>query len=210
MTPEAIRWSNRLLRPATPYRLRFTDATSPHYNGPVMRPLVVALQLALLAAPPAKRMNDGNRWTTRNLATTSVPSFCYGNNEQNCRHYGRLYTWAAAQQACQSLGPAWRLPTDQDWRNLARQHGGVSEDSPDRGKAAYKALLAKPFQALLGGNRAPNGQFGRLNAHGFFWTATEIDQSTAWSYNFGKGGLALHRQAGIGKEDALSVRCIAK
>jgi hypothetical protein len=42
----------------------------------------------------------------------------------------------------------------------AKHYGGVSEDSDERGKAAYKALLAggsSGFSALLGGGRSDEG-----------------------------------------------------
>jgi hypothetical protein len=44
----------------------------------------------------------------------------------------------------------------------------------DGGKAAYKALLiggGSGFNALLGGGRGEGGQYARLEAHGFYWTA---------------------------------------
>jgi hypothetical protein len=48
----------------------------------------------------------------------------------------------------------------------------------------------------------------RLEAHGFYWTASEIDSANGWYYNFGQGGLALHRQNGGEKPRAFSVRCV--
>jgi uncharacterized protein (TIGR02145 family) len=158
-----------------------------------------------------KRMADRKEWTTHNLNVNTVRSYCYEGAESNCRQYGRLYTWESARRVCQSLGDGWRLPTEGDWRELAKHYGGVSEDSEDRGKAAYKALLAEGssgFNALLGGGRSDDGQYSRLEAHGFYWTETEIDAASAWSYNFGKGGQALHRQRGLEKQRAFSVRCV--
>jgi uncharacterized protein (TIGR02145 family) len=159
----------------------------------------------------SKRMADGKQWTTHNLNVNTMPSYCYEDAKLNCRRYGRLYTWESAQRACQSLGDRWHLPTDEDWRQLAKVYGGVSEDSDDKGKAAYKALLAggsSGFNAVLGGGRAEDGQYARLEAHGFYWTASEIDPANGWFYNFGKGGQALHRQSGGEKPRAFSVRCV--
>ena len=51
-------------------------------------------------------------------------------------------------------------------------------------------------------------QYARLEAHGFYWTASEIDSANGWYYNFGQGGLALHRQNGGEKPRAFSVRCV--
>jgi len=159
----------------------------------------------------SKRMDDGKQWTTHNLDVNTMPSYCYEHAELNCRRYGRLYTWESARQACQSLGDGWRLPTDDEWRQMAKRYGGVSEDSDDKGKAAYKALLAgasSGFDALLGGGRSDDGQYARLEAHGFYWTASETDPASAWYYNFGRGGQALHRQSGGEKQRSFSVRCV--
>ena len=161
----------------------------------------------------SKRMADGKQWTTRNLNVNALPSYCYEDAELNCGQYGRLYTWESARQVCQSLGDGWRLPTDGEWRQMAKHYGGVSEDSDDKGKVAYKALLAggsSGFGALLGGGRSDDGQYARLEAHGFYWTASESDSVSGWFYNFGRGGQALHRQSGGEKQRAFSVRCVRK
>ena len=159
----------------------------------------------------SKRMADRKHWTTHNLDVNTTASYCYEDTEVNCRRYGRLYTWESAQRVCQSLGNGWRLPTDDDWRNLAKHYGGVSEDSDDKGKAVYKALLAggsSRFNAVLGGGRAVDGQYARLEAHGFYWTASESDPANGVFYNFAQGGQALHRQNGGEKARAFSVRCV--
>src|SRR5262245_54479591 len=162
------------------------------------------------ATSPSKRMADGKEWTTGNLSVNASPAYCYDDAARNCRRYGRLYTWASAQQVCQSLGAGWRLPTDDEWRQLAKQYGGISSDSADEGKAAFKALLSggrSGFNAVLGGNRLA-GKYERLEAHGLYWTASDNDSATAPVYNFGKGGGALHRSPQGQKQMAISVRCV--
>ena len=109
----------------------------------------------------SKRMADGKEWTTANLNVATSSSYCYDDAEPNCRRYGRLYTWESAQRGCQSLGDGWRLPTDDEWRQLATHYGGLGNDSPDKGRAAYTALLSggtSGFNAVLGGNRSIDGQ----------------------------------------------------
>ena len=160
----------------------------------------------------SKRMADGKEWTTANLNVQASPSYCYEVAEANCRRYGRLYTWESAQRACASLGDRWRLPTDDEWRQMAKRYGGVSEDSADEGRAAFAALRSggtSSFNAVLGGIRSPDGQYSRSEAHGLYWTATDNDARSAPLYNFGEGGRALHRQpGGDNKQMAASVRCI--
>ena len=149
----------------------------------------------------SKRMADGKRWMVRNLDVEIEGSYCY---DGNCRQYGRLYTWESARRACHSLGQGWRLPTDEDWRHLAARYGDA---------AAYRTLLTggdSGFGAFLGGGRDLNGQFARLEAHGFYWTATEDGPASAVFYNFAKGKLSLFRQSEGEKPRAFSVRCVAE
>ena len=159
----------------------------------------------------SKRLPGGKEWTTENLNVVTPSSYCYGDSEANCRRYGRLYTWEAARQGCQSLGDGWRLPTGDDWRQLAKQFGGMFDDSDDKGHSAFTALLtggSSRLNAVLGGGRSENGEYRRLEAHGFYWTATDGEPGTAWYYNFGKGSQALYRQTDGDKRSAFAVRCV--
>jgi uncharacterized protein (TIGR02145 family) len=159
----------------------------------------------------SKRMADGKEWTTANLNVTTPSSYCYDDAEANCGRYGRLYTWESAQRGCQALGDGWRLPTDDEWRQLAEHYGGLLNDSPDKGKATYTALMSggtSGFNAVFGGNRSVAGQYERLEAHGIYWTASGNDQNTALFYNFGKGGQGLSRHLQGQKQMAVSARCV--
>jgi uncharacterized protein (TIGR02145 family) len=159
----------------------------------------------------SKRMADGKEWTTANLNVSMSPSYCYEDAELNCRRYGRLYTWESAQRACQSLGDGWRLPTDEEWRQMAKRYGGVIDDSADKGRGAFIALMSggtSGFNAVLGGNRERDGKYERMEAHGLYWTASENDPGRVSLYNFGKGGQALNRHTQGDKLRAFSARCV--
>src|SRR5688500_17551338 len=156
--------------------------------------------------PSSVRMPDGKQWTTENLDIHTEPSWCYADDELNCRRYGRLYTWEAAQRGCESLGGGWRLPTNDEWRQMAKHYGGVRDDSDDTGKAAYTELSVggtSGFNILKGGGRSAEGQYARLEAHGFYWTASESNAATAWLYNFGQARM-LNRHSDGEKERAFS------
>jgi uncharacterized protein (TIGR02145 family) len=158
----------------------------------------------------SRRMADGKEWTTSNASIDVDGSYCYAESDVNCRQYGRLYTWQAALRACESLGSGWRLPTDAEWRGLAKRYGGVREDARDGGKDAYTALMSggrSGFGAVLGGDH-DSGGFARLGAHGLYWTASETGAATALFYNFGKGGQSLSRHTAGDKQMAVSVRCV--
>ena len=159
-----------------------------------------------------KKMLDNNLWMTANLKLNIPDSYCYGNIKENCEQYGRLYTWESAQKGCSVLGEGWRLPTDDEWQKLATAYG-LPLDSVDYRVGAYKALMKDgnaAFNALLGGGRDTDGKYARLDAHGFYWTATEINDSAAVFYNFGKGSHRLYRQDGGEKSEAFAVRCVKK
>mgnify|MGYP003575238147 CR=1 FL=1 len=160
----------------------------------------------------SQRMMDGKEWLTENLSLATDESYCFDEREEHCLRFGRLYTWEAAQRACQLLEGGWRLPSDDDWRQLATFYGGAFDGAEGSGKAAYQALSSggrSGFDAVLGGGRAAdNGGYDDLNAHGFYWTASEIDSAAALFYNFARGGLTLYRQPDGEKALALSVRCV--
>jgi len=161
--------------------------------------------------PLSQPMPDGKRWTIANLNAEIPASYCYNDDPANCGRYGRLYTWEAAQKVCGTLGPAWRLPSMEDWKKLAQIYGGLFEDGPDNGKVAYRELLAggrSGLEMLLGGGREDH-EYARLEAHGFYWSASEESPTNARYLNFGKGSRAVYDQHGGKKTDAHSVRCVA-
>lgn len=56
-------------------------------------------------------------WTMENLIAPG--GVCYDENNSNCTQYGALYSWDAAQVACESLSPGnWRLPHPEEWISL--------------------------------------------------------------------------------------------
>lgn len=159
-----------------------------------------------------KIMPDNKRWMTANLNINIPGSYGYENAEQKPAQYGRLYTWLSAQEGCKLLGEGWRLPTNEEWQKMAKWYGGVRDDSDDGGKAAYQALINggnAAFNAVYGGRRdSADGSYARVDAHGFYWTATESDTANAWFYNFGKNGKILNHHQDGPKHMAISVRCI--
>jgi uncharacterized protein (TIGR02145 family) len=159
-----------------------------------------------------KLMPDNKKWMTANLSINIPGSYGYEKTGQNNNSYGRLYTWQAAQEGCKLLGAGWRLPTNKDWQKMAKWYAGVRDDSDDGGKAAYQALINggnAAFNAVYGGSRdSADGSYARVDAHGFYWTATESDAANAWFYNFGKNGKILNRHQDGQKQTAISVRCI--
>ena len=124
---------------------------------------------------------ENQTWLGKNLNIEIEGSWCYGEDESsetnaNCAKYGSLYTWEAAKKVCQELGPEWKLPTDEDWKEMTKQFGGY-----DISKEAYESLIeggSSGFAALLGGYRDSDGEFVNLGRVGYYWSSTEPMLST--------------------------------
>jgi len=70
-----------------------------------------------------KRMPDSKYWMTENLNYKPPHglSKCYEEKEENCRIYGRLYSWSMREELCPD---GWRVPSDEEWDNLELYSGG--------------------------------------------------------------------------------------
>ena len=146
-----------------------------------------------------------------NLKLSIQNSYHYNDSTKYDEPYGRLYTWEAAQAGCASLGQGWRLPTKEDWHQLAENYGTIGREESNIEKRAFPPLLTggySLFNVVLGGGRNPDGSYARLAAHGFYWTITQHESATAWFANFAKGSQALYIQPDGEKVRAFSVRCM--
>lgn len=167
---------------------------------PTMDKAVEKPEIVLEGGEKFLRFADKN-WMTRNLNVDVDGSYCYGDEEGNCKKYGRLYTWEAAEKACKTLGPGWRLPTDEEWKALMDSYYGDAE-------IAYEALIDggnSGFAALLGGWRNTDGSYGTQGVYGNYWSDSASYESNAWTYKFDNGKLSRYY---YGKSYAFSVRCL--
>ena len=142
---------------------------------------------------------EGVLWMANNLNYDMEGSWCYEGNKDNCKNYGRLYTWSAAKGACPD---GWRLPEDEDWNKLINAFGGIDMAADD-----LKVGGKSGFNALMAGYRDKKGFYGKVDSSAYFWSATEQNEHYA-SFR----GI-YHNTDNIGpytymKSDAFSVRCI--
>ena len=81
-----------------------------------------------------KTVQLGNQtWMAENLNLHMDDSWCYERKIDNCKKYGRLYTWKKAEKAC-PVG--WHLPSRSEWRDLV---SFVSENSKSKPGNALRA-----------------------------------------------------------------------
>lgn len=117
-----------------------------------------------------KTVEIGNKlWMAQNLNFYCRNSWCYDNEDDNCKNYGRIYTWNAAmngQSSEKSRGicpEGWHIPTDSEWLLLVKEYG-QSKDLFKEGTSG--------FEMPLGGCRFPDGKFDFAQKVATYWTST--------------------------------------
>ena len=107
--------------------------------------------------------------------------------EADYETYGNFYTW---QEAVESCPEGWRLPTDEDWKNLERALGMSQADANQKGwRGNYFLTLLTQGEDGLGFNMQLSGgawktkegwkylYLWEVGEFGYFWTATENTDS---------------------------------
>jgi len=130
-------------------------------------------------------------WMAENLIyQIKKGSWCYDNNADSCKKYGRLYDWNTAKKACPT---GWHLPSRQEWKNLVTTAGG-----PDSAGMKLKAKSERNqngygtddygFSALLGGYRTRHyvndvkyvDDFSFAGNYGYWWSSKEETVGNAY------------------------------
>lgn len=154
----------------------------------------------------------GKKWMAENL-NYYVGDDCsfYDNDIKNGEKYGRLYHWEDAKKACP---PGWRLPTDEEWKSLAKSFGGYYDSDMHKtiGKPTktYTALIEggrSGWSAQLGGACSSPKDFSELGNMGGFWTDTELISELAMCFMFYREYKWVYRSV-YGKNWRFSCRCV--
>jgi len=152
-------------------------------------------------------------WMTRNL-NFKAQSECWNYNDDstNSAHFGRLYSWKAAQAACPK---GWRLPTDKDWNALTQSLGGSGAageklqkmDTIDKTKVVTMASVKGTISTLLAGVRHPDGNYTGIGVWGGCWSSGKVSDSVGSNVLFAKSA----KDIVVGSNDkrtGFSVRCV--
>ena len=167
-----------------------------------------------LAGHEYRTVKIGKRtWMAENLNYKTKDSYCYDDQEKNCKKYGRLYTWYAALKACPA---GWHLPTNEEWSALAVAVGGFDlagkklksrSGWADKDGVSGNGTDDYGFSALSAGYRYYNGGFDNVRYHAYFWSATEGNERNAYIrylyYYYASMLTYLYN-----KYNAFSVRCV--
>ena len=155
-------------------------------------------------------------WMAENLNFETENSWCGGGKdsiEGDCSKYGRLYTWAAANDACPE---GWHLPDTTEWNKLFTAVGGKSTAGKklksqsgwkDYGGTSGNGTDVYGFSAFPAGYRSLNGLFYDEGYYAYFWSATEGNSNYAYYmflYYYDEGAYLYN----INKSYAFPVRCL--
>ncbi len=150
---------------------------------------------------------SGSVWMVNNLDIVTDSSWCYDNDESNCKKYGRLYTWDIAMTICPK---GWHLPDRSEWSILYyatndwRETGtNLKSKPPD-----WNGIDGFGFSALPGGIRTPNGTFRAIGSWGYWWDATEDDDSITAHYHYMGSDYGVLGGHSNDKSNGYSVRCV--
>lgn len=148
-------------------------------------------------------------WMAENLNYSTEGSYCYGDDDDNCNKYGRLYTWDAAKAACPT---GWHLPSIEEWQALTTKVGAKAgeqlksaSDWQDNGNGTNDY----GFAVLPAGNRTSTGKYAREYTNAYFWSVTATGENEAYRLEFTVDPSVTFDDESIkGKNLGFSVRCL--
>lgn len=127
-------------------------------------------------------------WMAENLNYETNDSYCYNDSIENCKKYGRLYTWEASLNACPG---GWHLPTKEEVEDLLEYIGGQEIAGKmlksTTGWAEYygengNGVDAFGFNAIPAGDRYDDSSFNYAGKYANFWSTTEDGEYYAYSW----------------------------
>ena len=174
-------------------------------------------------------------WLGQNLNYETENSFCYDNDPENCKRFGRLYTWTDATDTTDTdcgldhfcgIGQVysvkgicpdgWHLPAPSEWDALVAAVGGETEAAtalriPDWGGFLFENPTAAEFRNdEYHFSAFPSGFYSGRNKKfyqdGFhMWLRVEYTKNSAWTVYLATSQIL--QMEGY-KTDGYSIRCV--
>lgn len=145
---------------------------------------------------------NGTKWFVQNLDyAVEEQSKCYDGEEENCKVFGRLYTYDAAQLACPEGS---HLSTDNEWKMLEVYAGGANvaaEKLRGNGSDDYA------FSALFGGYINKNNIAVIQGEGAYFWTDVDVGDGRGVARSMFSTDKEVSSMP-VDKAFSMSVRCV--
>jgi uncharacterized protein (TIGR02145 family) len=144
---------------------------------------------------------------------TKTPTWCYYDfNKENGRIYGKLYNWYVVNDSRKIAPNGFHIATDKEWDTLTNFAGGDSLAgkelmSVDGWGGKSIGTNSFGFSGFPGGYCGTNGLCYAIGQSGYWWSASESNQISAWLREiYIKNTVVAKRTAK--KYEGLSIRCI--
>ncbi len=165
-------------------------------------------------------------WLARNLNYNANGSKCYGDSQDICYIYGRLYNWETAMAGSSSsttvpsglrgvCPSGWHLPSTAEWDMLRAAVGGDNTAGTKLKAGAGwnnngNGTNDYGFSALPGGN-GYGDSFERVGNYGFWWSSTKSENENYLNEAYDQ--IMSHNserayQSSADRSALLSVRCV--
>jgi uncharacterized protein (TIGR02145 family) len=206
-------------------------------NGNIYSTVKIGPQTWMAENLRTTKYRNGDFITTTNPATSDITGestpkhqWSYDGNDKNAATYGRLYTWFAVMDRRNVCPTGWHVPADSEWTTLTDYLTDNNYGYVGSGDQIAKSLAATTdwsvnetagnagndiesnnssgFTALPGGYRFAAGTFTNFGFYGIWWSATEYNDTSAWSRFMTSYSRYVTRSNYSEKSYGLSVRCL--
>jgi len=160
----------------------------------------------------------GKEWMAQNLDYDLSGRSWYFSDSVKNKVYGRLYSGEAVSSSASDICPeGWRIPSEDDWRELLSELGGEKKAGLSLKESSGK-LWSKSknpgnnesgMTVLPSGSRDSKPSYSNLGKYAFFWTSTPVPKKPENYYKIDLG--FMRDQVNISSGSAgwgYSIRCV--
>jgi len=149
----------------------------------------------------------GNTWFAENLNFKTKKSVCYENKKENCKKYGRMYTYKEAKKVC-PMG--FHLATESDWEALIAASGEESEAGEVLRSTDNNGFAALPGGTLAGGDMVTEDDdyFVNEGSISSFWADQKNSQKSGTTYYIWNDNSSINKSGSGFLSEKNSVRCV--
>jgi uncharacterized protein (TIGR02145 family) len=193
-----------------------TYGTLTDQDGNVYKTVTIGTQIWMAENLRTTKYNDGtaipnviykDEWS--NLRTGAYVNYENSISAEFIATCGRLYNWYAVNTG--KLAPkGWHVPTDAEWTTLINFLGGkyAAGKLKETGTTHWKTFNTGATNET-GFTALPGGYYGFYDIlhSGYWWSATEQNATSAWSYYMYNNTTILETY-NYSKGAGFSVRCV--
>ena len=163
---------------------------------------------------------DGNSYKTKKYGKTiwmienlkvkqdnvgnSIKYFIPNNDSINIPNFGLLYDYEIACKVCPK---GWRIPTNEDWKELFKLNNIASNYKDRKYWGNDKNSNVSLFSVRPSGYGNNGAHFNKFNSSAILWSKTKENKHFIWTYIIEKGNDSI-RKASQHPTYAFSIRCV--